>query len=52
MELQDANNHLKAMNKFYSNLVNASESMASSADDALAAKEEIAKLSKKPWCIE
>lgn len=46
VELQDANNHLKAMNKFYSNLVNASESMASSADDALAAKEEIAKLSK------
>ena len=24
VELQDANNHLKAMNKFYSNLVNAS----------------------------
>ena len=23
MELQDANNHLKAMNKFYSNLTNA-----------------------------
>lgn len=46
VELQDANNHLKAMNKFYGNLVNASESMASSADDALAAKEEIAKLSK------
>lgn len=46
VELQDANNHLKAMNKFYSNLVNASESMASSADDAVAAKDEIAKLSK------
>lgn len=46
VELQDANNHLKAMNKFYSNLVNASESMASSADDAVAAKEEIAKLSR------
>lgn len=46
VELQDANNHLKAMNKFYSNLVNASESMASSAEDAVAAKEEIAKLSR------
>lgn len=46
VELQDANNHLKAMNKFYSNLVSASESMASSADDAVAAKEEIAKLSR------
>ena len=46
VELQDANNHLKAMNKFYSNLVNASESMASSASDAQAAKEQIALLSK------
>lgn len=46
IELQDANNHLKAMNKFYSNLVNASESMAASADDAQAAKEQIAALSK------
>ncbi len=45
VELQDANNHLKAMNKFYSNLVNASDAMASSADDAVAAKEQIAKLS-------
>ncbi len=46
IELQDANNHLKAMNKFYSNLVNASEAMASSADDAQAAKEQIAALSR------
>ena len=46
VELQDANNHLKAMNKFYSNLVNASEAMVSSADDAKAAKEQIALLSK------
>lgn len=46
IELQDANNHLKAMNKFYSNLVNASESMAASADDAQAAKEQIGALSK------
>ena len=46
VELQDANNHLKAMNKFYSNLVNASDAMASSATDAVEAKEQIATLSK------
>jgi gliding motility-associated protein GldL len=46
VELQDANNHLKAMNKFYSNLVNASDAMASSAQDAVAAKEQISLLSK------
>jgi len=46
VELQDANNHLKAMNKFYSNLVNASEAMQSSADDASKAKEQIGLLAK------
>jgi gliding motility-associated protein GldL len=46
VELADANNHLKAMNKFYSNLVNASEAMASSAKDATAAKEQIGLLAK------
>jgi gliding motility-associated protein GldL len=46
VELQDANNHLKAMNKFYNNLVNASDAMASSAEDAQAAKNEIATLSR------
>ena len=46
VELQDANNHLKAMNKFYSNLVSASDAMASSATDAVAAKEQISLLSK------
>ncbi|HTN46977.1 MAG TPA: gliding motility protein GldL [Flavipsychrobacter sp.] len=45
VELQDANNHLKAMNKFYSNLVSASDAMASSATDAVAAKEQISMLS-------
>lgn len=44
VELQDANNHLKAMNKFYSNLVSASDAMANSAADAQAAKEQMAKL--------
>lgn len=46
VELQDANNHLKAMNKFYSNLVNASEAMQNSADDASKAKEQIGLLAK------
>ena len=46
VELQDANNHLKAMNKFYSNLVNASEAMAASATDATAAKTQIGLLAK------
>jgi len=46
VELTDANNHLKAMNKFYSNLVNASDAMASSAQDAIAAKEQMGALAK------
>lgn len=46
VELQDANNHLKAMNKFYGNLVNASDAMAASATDAVAAKEQIGALAK------
>ncbi len=46
VELQDANNHLKAMNKFYGNLVNASEAMASSATDAQAAKEQMGRLAQ------
>ncbi len=46
IELQDANNHLKAMNKFYSSLVSASGAMESSAEDAGKAKEQIALLAK------
>jgi gliding motility-associated protein GldL len=46
VELQDANNHLKAMNKFYSNLVNASDAMANSAADAQAAKDQMARLAQ------
>ncbi len=46
VELQDANNHLKAMNKFYSNLINASDAMAASAEDAKAAREQISALAK------
>jgi gliding motility-associated protein GldL len=46
VELTDANNHLKAMNKFYSNLVTASDSMAASAKDAANTKDQIALLAK------
>jgi len=46
VELQDANNHLKAMNKFYSTLLNASDSMAASAEDAKAARDQIGALAK------
>jgi gliding motility-associated protein GldL len=46
VELSDANNHLKAMNKFYSNLVSASDAMATSAADANNAKEQIGLLAK------
>jgi gliding motility-associated protein GldL len=46
VELQDANNHLKAMNKFYSNLLNASDAMAASAEDAKAAREQIGSLAR------
>jgi gliding motility-associated protein GldL len=44
LELQDTNNHLKAMNNFYGNLVNASQTMQGSVEDAKKAHEQIAKL--------
>jgi gliding motility-associated protein GldL len=46
LELQDTNTHLKAMNTFYSNLVNASQTMQNSADDAKKTQEQIALLAK------
>lgn len=46
MELQDANNHLRAMNKFYGNLSSAMESMADASKDTQQFKDELAKLSK------
>jgi gliding motility-associated protein GldL len=46
LELQDTNNHLKAMNNFYTNLANASQSMAESVDDAQKTREQIAMLAK------
>ena len=44
LELQESNNHLKALNQFYGKLAQASTAMASSADDAVKAKEQIATL--------
>jgi gliding motility-associated protein GldL len=46
LELQDTNNHLKAMNTFYSNLVTASQTMQGSVDDAKKTQEQIGLLAK------
>ncbi len=46
VELSDANMHLKSMNRFYSNLVQASDAMASASQDAAVAKEQLALLGK------
>jgi len=46
LELQDTNNHLKAMNSFYSNLVQASETMQGSVTDAKKTQEQISLLAK------
>jgi gliding motility-associated protein GldL len=46
LELQDTNNHLKAMNGFYSNLVQASETMQGSVTDAKKTQEQISLLAK------
>lgn len=44
LELQEGNNHLKALNQFYGQLTKASAAMANSADDAVKAKDQIAAL--------
>ena len=41
MELQDANSHIKAMNKFYSNLALSMDNMSKAAEDAEQFKNEI-----------
>jgi len=46
LELQDTNNHLKAMNSFYGNLVNASQVMQGSAEDAKKTQEQISLLAR------
>lgn len=44
MELQESNNHLKALNQFYGKLAEASSLMNGTAEDAAKAKEQIAAL--------
>lgn len=44
LELQDTNNHLRAMNKYYGTLVQATEAMQGSVEDAKRAHEQIAGL--------
>lgn len=46
MELQDANNHLRAMNKFYANLSSAMDNMSQASSDTQTLRDEISKLSK------
>ena len=45
MELSDANNHLKAMNKFYGNLSSAMENMSEASKDTDQFKQQLASLS-------
>lgn len=44
LELQESNNHLKALNQFYGKLSQASAAMTGTAEDALKAKEQITAL--------
>ncbi|MEN9686830.1 MAG: gliding motility protein GldL [Bacteroidota bacterium] len=44
LEMQEGNNHLKALNQFYGQLTKASAAMANSAEDAEKAKDQIAAL--------
>lgn len=46
LELQESNNHLKALNKFYGNLASASEAMNASVDDAKKAQQQLSVLAK------
>jgi len=46
LELQDSNNHLKTMNKFYGSLAQVSETLHGSVDDAKKAHDQIATLAK------
>lgn len=46
LELQDTNNHLKTMNKFYGNLSQAMDNLTDSITDTNSYKSEISKLSK------
>ncbi len=46
VELQDTNNHLKAMNQFYSNMTEATEAMAGTVEDSQKTQQQISLLAK------
>lgn len=46
LELQDTNNHLKSMNKFYGNLTAASESMAGTIEDTKKTQQQVSLLAR------
>lgn len=46
LELQDSNNHLKAMNKFFGNLNSAAQALSETAQDATKYKENLSQLNK------
>jgi gliding motility-associated protein GldL len=46
LELQDTNNHLKAMNNFYGNLLTVSQAMTGSVEDARKTQDQISQLAK------
>ena len=46
LELQDSNNHLKAMNKFFGNLNSAAQALSETATDATKYKENLVQLNK------
>lgn len=46
LELQDSNNHLKTLNKFYGNVAETMQSFSDSLEDARMFKDEVGKLSK------
>lgn len=46
LELQDSNNHLKAMNKFFGNLNNAAQALSETATDATKYKDNLVTLNK------
>ena len=46
LELQDSNNHIKTLNKFYGNVSETMQSFSDSLVDARAFKDEVGKLSK------
>lgn len=46
LELQDSNNHLKAMNRFFGNLNNAAQALSETAEDATKYKDQMSTLNK------